>query len=251
MFSPALQQLSLNATHPYYPLNVSIPGYIANTTEPLALVSVFASSCALVFATTWLIVKNTRPSLSTSDFLTIIWFVMCGFIHLVIEGYYSYNFLTIASNTDLLAQMWKVYSLSDSRYLTQNAFVLSMESVTALFWGPLSFLVSYLILTDHQLRHPLQSVLSLGQLYGDVLYYATNIFDEWVYGWSYSRPEPEVFWGLYVGLNAVWMVIPSVLLFTSVRAGGRAFAALAKMEKLLATRKNGTVKKSMKSDQFF
>ncbi|KAF8858405.1 EBDP4, emopamil-binding protein [Acephala macrosclerotiorum] len=242
MFSPALQQLSSNVTHPYYPLNVHIPSYLANDTDPLTLVSFFAASCVAIFTTTFLVVKNARPSLPTPDFWTIIWFIMCGFIHLIIEGYYSYNFLTLPGNEDLLAQMWKVYSLSDSRYLTQNAFVLCMESITAIFWGPLSFLVSYLILTDHQLRYPLQTVLSLGQLYGDVLYFTTNWFDEAVYGMGYSRPEPEVFWGLYVGLNAIWIVISSALLFTSVRASGRAFAALAKMEKVLA--RNGTAKKS-------
>ena len=32
---------------------------------------------------------------------------------------------------DLFGQLWKEYSLSDSRYLTQNAFVLCMESITA------------------------------------------------------------------------------------------------------------------------
>jgi len=183
-----------------------------------------------------------------------------GFIHTLIEGYYSLTFLTIHQRHDLLAQMWKVYSLSDSRYLTQNAFVLCMKSITAIFWGPLSFLVASLIVKGHPLRYPLQTVLSLGQLYGEVLYYATNVFDEFVYGVSYSRPEAEVFWGLYVFLNAFWIVIPLskclgesknrvlglialVLLCTSVKASGRAFAALAKMEMVL--KRNGAAKKSL------
>jgi len=32
---------------------------------------------------------------------------------------------------DLFGQLWKEYSLSDSRYLTQDAFVLCMETITA------------------------------------------------------------------------------------------------------------------------
>ena len=32
---------------------------------------------------------------------------------------------------DLFGQMWKEYSLSDSRYLTSDPFVLCMESITA------------------------------------------------------------------------------------------------------------------------
>ena len=35
----------------------------------------------------------------------------------------------------LFGQLWKEYALSDSRYLTQNAFVLCMESITAV--GPI------------------------------------------------------------------------------------------------------------------
>ncbi|KAE8453296.1 hypothetical protein EG329_011363 [Mollisiaceae sp. DMI_Dod_QoI] len=227
--------------HPYYPLDIEIIGYIVNDKDTFALVSVFATGCAVIFTTTYLIVKKTSPRLSLSDFWTVIWFVMCGFIHVLIEGYYSLTFLTIHQRHDLLAQMWKVYSLSDSRYLTQNAFVLCMESITTIFWGPLSFLVACLIVKGHPLRYPLQTMLSLGQLYGDVLYYATNVFDEFIYGMSYSRPEPEVFWGLYVFLNAFWIVIPLILLYTSVRASGRAFTALAKMEMVL--KRNGVAKK--------
>jgi len=36
----------------------------------------------------------------------------------------------------LFGQLWKEYALSDSRYLTQNAFVLCMESVTAVSGHP-------------------------------------------------------------------------------------------------------------------
>lgn len=31
----------------------------------------------------------------------------------------------------LFGQLWKEYSLSDSRYLTSDAFLISMEAVTA------------------------------------------------------------------------------------------------------------------------
>ena len=44
-------------------------------------------------------------------------------------------------------------------------------------WGPLSYYVAYLITTQHALRFPLQAVVSLGQIYGDVLYYATCMFE--------------------------------------------------------------------------
>lgn len=40
----------------------------------------------------------------------------------------------MGQSLDLFGQMWKEYAYSDSRYLTSNAFVLCMETVTAVSW---------------------------------------------------------------------------------------------------------------------
>ncbi|CDM31456.1 Emopamil-binding [Penicillium roqueforti FM164] len=145
-------------------------------------------------------------------------------IHLILEGYYALNFATLPGSQQLLAQLWKEYSMSDSRYLTSHAFVMSMESITAWFWGPLSFVFASFIVTDNPFRHPLQINISNGQLYGDVLYYWTCAFDFLVYGVEYSRPEGYYFYEYFVLLNGFWIVIPILLIAHSVRACGRAFA---------------------------
>lgn len=132
-----------------------------------------------------------------------------GSIHFILEGYYAMKFATLPSSQHILAQLWKEYSMSDSRYLTSHAFVMSMESITAWCWGPLSFLLASFIVTDHPLRHPLQIIISTGQLYGDVLYYGTCAFDFLVYGIEYSRPEGYYFYGYFVLLNGFWIVIPA------------------------------------------
>jgi cholestenol Delta-isomerase len=132
-----------------------------------------------------------------------------GCIHLFFEGYFAYNFRHMGSKQDLFGQLWKEYSLSDSRYQTQNAFVLCMETITAICWGPLSFVVAWTITKENPLRSPLQAIVSLGHLYGDVLYFATSLFDHYILGLSYSRPEPLYFWGYFVFLNAVWIVVPA------------------------------------------
>ena len=54
-----------------------------------------------------------------------------GFIHLFFEGYFVLNHKTLAGSQELFGQLWKEYSLSDSRYLTSDAFVVCMEAVTA------------------------------------------------------------------------------------------------------------------------
>jgi cholestenol delta-isomerase len=112
-----------------------------------------------------------------------------------------------------------------------------------IFWGPLSFTTAYMITTEHPLRHPLQIIVSLGQLYGDVLYYATSLFDYYMTNISYSRPEAFYFWFYFVGMNLSWIVIPACLIWSSLKITGRAFRALDRMEKSLNG--NGSVKKTL------
>jgi cholestenol Delta-isomerase len=132
--------------HPYYPTEIEIVGYIANTmTVPMLLAS-FAGGCTVIFGITYLIVKRVRPSISNADLATILWFVLCGCIHTFFEGYFAFNFRNMGQMQDLFGQLWKEYSLSDSRYLTQNAFVLCMETITAVrIFSPCSHVV-YMIL---------------------------------------------------------------------------------------------------------
>ncbi|RHZ65685.1 EXPERA domain-containing protein [Aspergillus thermomutatus] len=190
----------------------------------LALISIFAGTCLAIFVMTYLAVIRARPRISSADLWTTQWFVLCSAIHLILEGSYAYSFRTMGSRTDLLGQLWKEYSLSDSRYLSPDAFVLCMETITAVCWGPLSLITAVCIVRDHVLRHPLQIVVSLGQLYGDVLYYATSWFGHEVFGVAYSRPERYYFWGYFVFCNAFWIVVPLVLLYRSFKATAGAFA---------------------------
>lgn len=116
---------------PYYPIEAQVVGYLANKWNTLQLLSIFAAGCAAIFGFTYGMVKRIRPTLSSGDLSAIMWFVLCGCIHSFFEGYFAYNFRHMAGMQDLFAQWWKEYSLSDSRYLTQDAFVLCMETVTA------------------------------------------------------------------------------------------------------------------------
>ena len=54
-------------------------------------------------------------------------------------GYYVLNNSTLISQQSFFGQLWKEYGLSDSRYLSQDPFVLCIESVTVV--GRLKFSV--------------------------------------------------------------------------------------------------------------
>ncbi|KAB8212491.1 Emopamil binding protein-domain-containing protein [Aspergillus parasiticus] len=132
-----------------------------------------------------------------------------GFIHLFLEGNYTLNFLT------LTATFWKDYALSDPHYLIPNNF--------RFYLGPGLLSPRLPHFSDHDLRCPVQGTVSLGQLYGDVLYYANAGFKSVVFGLEYSRSEGGYLWGYFVFLNAFWVVVPfGRLLWESVVICARA-----------------------------
>ncbi|KAL4939371.1 hypothetical protein BDV06DRAFT_231101 [Aspergillus oleicola] len=216
--------------HSYYPVGVDIPNYVANDLSTPSLLGIFVVVGSIVLVTSTSVAKYVNPRISKVELVTVFWFALCGTIHSILEGYYALNPTALPSTNHILSQLWKEYSLSDSRYLLNDSFVWSMEIITAVCWGPLAFLLVALIITSHPARHPLQTIISLGQLYGDVLYYGTCAFEFVVYGVEYSRPERYYFWGYFVFLNAFWIVIPLLLLFSSVRASCRAFTVAAAAE---------------------
>ncbi|GKT59678.1 3-beta-hydroxysteroid-delta-isomerase [Colletotrichum tofieldiae] len=217
--------------HPYYPAGVTLPGYVANTFSAHALRAIFAVGATAILAPTYRIIKKTHPGLPNGEVATALWFTLSAFIHLFFEGYFSYNQANMPATVHIFGQLWKEYSLSDSRYLTQDSFIVCMETITAFCWGPLSFACAYCIVTAHPLRHPLQLIISLGQLYGDVLYFATCSFDKLVAKMVYCRPEDFYFWCYYVFFNAFWIIIPFYLILKSCAETKRAFEKVAELEK--------------------
>ncbi|KAI9668555.1 MAG: hypothetical protein M1831_000994 [Alyxoria varia] len=244
--TPKLQsKLSPKASHPFYPLEVEIAGYLANDYPWYQLLAGFSAACTVLLGTTTLLARRIRPQITTTELVT------CGTIHLFFEGYYVYNYEHVAGLRTILGQLWKEYALSDSRYLTQDPFVLCMEAITAFIWGPLSYAVAATIIWDHELRYPLQLIVSLGQLYGDVLYYATNTFNHYFYHVSYSRPEAFYYWGYYVAVNFLWIVMPMTLIVGSVRATGSAFNGMNRVSQSLKNsglNANGTAKKTQNGE---
>ncbi|KAK4238408.1 Emopamil-binding protein [Achaetomium macrosporum] len=211
------------AGHPYNPPDLALPGYVPNKTAVPVLLACFAAGVGFVFSTTSALARTVQPGISRGKLLTAMWFMLCGCIHLFFEGYFAYHNAAMPGRVDLFGQLWKEYSKSDTRYLTRDSFTVCMETVTAVAWGPLSFLIGWLVITDSPFAHPLQILVSLGQMYGDVLYYAIFFFDESVYGAVYCRPESVYFWAYFVMMNGFWIVIPGCIIVNSIAETAKAF----------------------------
>ncbi|CAG8462156.1 10847_t:CDS:2 [Ambispora gerdemannii] len=213
-------------SHPYYPTNLELPNYTEPTLSMTTILAAFISVLSLLIFTSLIIISSSKNysnkvqnhakssnkhKVSTKNKIIFTWFVICGFIHTFFEGYFAAFYQTIQQDNALFAQMWKEYALSDSRYLTSDPFVVNMERITSTLWGPLSFTTALAIYQNWPSRYVLQLVISLGQLYGCILYYWTTIFE----GSPHSRPETYYYWVYFVFANAFWMVIPSILIFYS------------------------------------
>ncbi|CAG8012307.1 unnamed protein product [Penicillium olsonii] len=231
------------ATHDYYPQSIELPHFTANVSPVFPLILRFGVLWAAVIVGSYSLITRLRPAYKLSDQIAFVWMCLslslfpmiltahitdtrlAGFIHLFFEAHFVIYHATLAGRQGLFDQLWKEYSLSDSRYLTSDPFLISMEAVTAFCWGPLAFLIAYCILVQHPMRHGLQITVSLGQVYGDVLYYATSLLDI-----SYCRPEGYYFWFYYVFFNFIWLAVGCYYVKQSFTEIWRAFEKVQRLK---------------------
>ncbi|XP_047447294.1 3-beta-hydroxysteroid-Delta(8),Delta(7)-isomerase [Mugil cephalus] len=194
--------------HPYWPRNLLIPTYRANDRSMSEILAFLFSVSGVFLLVTWLITGRSGR-LGTGRRLALCWFAVCGFIHCVIEGWFSAYYDVIPGDQSFLSQLWKEYSKGDSRYVIADNFTVCMETVTAMLWGPFSFWVVYAFLTNKPYRFVLQLIISIGQLYGAVLYFFLEHRDDYAHS---EFGHPIYFWFYFVFMNFLWIVIPLTLI---------------------------------------
>lgn len=201
--------------HPYWPRHLRLDSYVPNDYPAWHIIAGLFSVTGVVVGMTWLLSGPVAIiPLGTWRRLSLCWFAVCGFIHLVIEGWFSLYSKELLGDQAFLSQLWKEYAKGDSRYILNDNFMICMETITAFLWGPLSLWVVVAFLRQHPVRFILQLVVSAGQMYGDVLYFLTEYRD----GFKHSElGHPLYFWFYFVFLNALWMVLPGILVLDSVK----------------------------------
>lgn len=138
-FNPYLSDLPVRMTtgsartpHPYYPRDLVLDHYVPNTNSVVkSLGHVLIAFSTIVCLTTALVRPKRHTTLQhLEDRLTFFWFILCGLIHTLFEGYFGIHHATLAGDQSPVGQVWKEYALSDSRYLTSDSFVLVVERIT-------------------------------------------------------------------------------------------------------------------------
>lgn len=66
-------------SHPYYPLDLELPGYTDNTLGLTTLLSGFSAGIALILGAARVLSRMYRPSISSADQFLVLWFVLCKY----------------------------------------------------------------------------------------------------------------------------------------------------------------------------
>lgn len=87
--------------HPYWPRHLLIPTYVTNDRSMAEILTFLFSVSAVFLLVTWLITSG----LGTLRRLAVCWFAVCGFIHSVIEGWFSLYYDAIPGDQSFLSQL--------------------------------------------------------------------------------------------------------------------------------------------------
>jgi len=199
--------------HPYYPQSADLQGFVPNTLDVLQILLYFFGGLVAVLPfLAFLSFTYSKTKLSISRKMILCWLLLCGCIHLFLEGHFAIYHLDIHTRMDFLSQVWKEYAKGDSRYLLQDPFTVCMETITAFLEGPGCFLTVWAFMRQKSYRYLIQLVVSLGQFYGCVLYFSTEAMEGFIHGPMW---HPLYFWFYFVFMNVLWIIIPFCLIVDS------------------------------------
>lgn len=139
------------------------------------------------------------------------WCLISGTIHVVLEGYFVVFHKSLRFRTDLLAQIWKEYAKSDSRYLDSDVGLVTIEIITAFLFGPWLLKTALKIYRNkNEMSYaPSLLIISTGQLYGTIMYFAESIrFNPY----PYSPYCSSNFYVYFVLFNLPWLIVPIMVI---------------------------------------
>uniref|UniRef100_A0A2R9CI46 EXPERA domain-containing protein n=1 Tax=Pan paniscus TaxID=9597 RepID=A0A2R9CI46_PANPA len=166
--------------HPYWPQHLRLDNFVPNDRPTWHILAGLFSVTGVLVVTTWLLSGRAAVvPLGIWRRLSLCWFAVCGFIHLVIEGWFVLYYEDLLGDQAFLSQLCECTPLCLANIFT---FLLFFNS-----WA---------------------------QIYGDVLYFLTEHRDGFRHG---ELGHPLYFWFYFVFMNALWLVLPGVLVLDAVK----------------------------------
>ncbi|KAG2321197.1 hypothetical protein Bca52824_014410 [Brassica carinata] len=171
------------AAHPYVPRDLKLPGYVPISMSMSTILAVYLGASLFVVTFVWFLLGRKKAHL---DRLLMCWWAFTGLTHMVLEG--------------------KEYSKGDSRYAGRDSAVIAVEGITAVIEGPACLLAVYAIAKGKSYSYVLQLAISLGQLYGCLVYFITAFLE----GDNFAT-NSFYYYSYYVGANGWWVLIPLLI----------------------------------------
>ncbi|OMP08392.1 Emopamil-binding protein [Corchorus olitorius] len=192
--------------HPYIPRDLKLPDYVPVSLPQSTILAVYGLASLLVVSLVWLFSGGSRR-LNKLDRLLMCWWAFTGLTHIILEGYFAFSPEFYKDKTGFfLAEVWKEYSKGDSRYAGRDTAIVTVEGITSVLEGPASLLAVYAIAKGKAYSYILQFAISLGQLYGTLVYFVAAILD----GDNFAM-SPFYYYAYYIFANSFWIWIPLLI----------------------------------------
>ncbi|KAI8341432.1 putative EBP domain protein [Chlamydoabsidia padenii] len=196
------------SSHPYYPQHLILEHYEPNQRSMLYLLLVVGGILGSIsVGSVYMASRLNRPG---SFYFG--WFIICGLLHCCFESYWLWYHDDLLFRTDLFAELWKEYAHGDSRYLTSDPLVMTLETITVFIWGPLCFLSAWTWWKGSRGHLLYQLLASVGHLFSCSLYFILDMPD-----FINCDPHPFYFWIYFVAFNTPWIIIPCLLIYRNSR----------------------------------
>lgn len=111
----AYRDMATNASplHPYWPRHLRLDNFVPNDCPTWHLLAGLFSVSSVLVVTTWLLSGHAAViPLGTWRRLSLCWFAVCGFIHMVIEGWFTLYHEDLLGDQAFLSQLCESWVLS-------------------------------------------------------------------------------------------------------------------------------------------
>eukprot|EP00602_Paraphysomonas_sp_CaronLab_P010113 CAMPEP_0185029586 /NCGR_PEP_ID=MMETSP1103-20130426/15977_1 /TAXON_ID=36769 /ORGANISM="Paraphysomonas bandaiensis, Strain Caron Lab Isolate" /LENGTH=1340 /DNA_ID=CAMNT_0027564389 /DNA_START=389 /DNA_END=4408 /DNA_ORIENTATION=+ len=160
--------------------------------------------------------QSNRSTLSLREKLIICWSVLVGLIHIYLNGTYAmfaYRAGDGGTSRSWMLAIWKQMGKYDSRYVTADDFLISINSIMAVVVGPLLLVYAWSIVSRRSFRQVVGIIVNSLEIYSQVLYFAIEMQNRFE---NISVQNPTLFTLVLILYNLLRIIVPLFILVYEV-----------------------------------